>query len=210
MGKSKVTIKEIADMAGVSIATVSHVINRTRYVRPELVDKIEKIIVETGYQAKIADKERKLLVGRESTIVAVIPNIESTIYRDMVAYVKQLVSVQGYQFLVAITDNDLKEEAQVLAGLLVNKKVAGIIHAPVSDVASNYTKLIQSGMPFVCVENRFRGVPRQGSHIQGRGLPAVQRSQECIVLPGEHGQHDEGREDERLFKCTGEVQHQYK
>ena len=33
MSKSKVTIKEIADMAGVSIATVSHVINRTRYVR---------------------------------------------------------------------------------------------------------------------------------------------------------------------------------
>ena len=33
MGKSKVTIKEIADKAGVSIATVSHVINRTRYVR---------------------------------------------------------------------------------------------------------------------------------------------------------------------------------
>lgn len=84
MSKSKVTIKEIAEMAGVSIATVSHVINRTRYVRPELVDKIEKIIVETGYQNKIADKERKLLVGRESTIVAVIPNIESTIYRDSV------------------------------------------------------------------------------------------------------------------------------
>ena len=109
MGKSKVTIKEIADKAGVSIATVSHVINRTRYVRPELVDKIEKIIVETGYQNKIADKERKLLVGRESTIVAVIPNIESTIYRDMVAYVEQLVSVQGYQFLVAITDNGQQE-----------------------------------------------------------------------------------------------------
>ena len=171
MSKSKVTIKEIAEMAGVSIATVSHVINRTRYVRPELVDKIEKIIVETGYQNKIADKERKLLVGRESTIVAVIPNIESTIYRDMVAYVKQLVSVQGYQFLVAITDNDLKEEAQVLAGLLVNKKVAGIIHAPVSDVASNYTKLIQSGVPFVCVER----------NILGSGIDSVEfRDREAI------------------------------
>ena len=171
MSKSKVTIKEIADMAGVSIATVSHVINRTRYVRPELVDKIEKIIVETGYQNKIADKERKLLVGRESTIVAVIPNIESTIYRDVVAYVKQLVSVQGYQFLVAITDNDLKEEAQVLAGLLVNKKVAGIIHAPVSDVASNYTKLIQSGVPFVCVER----------NILGEGIDSVEfRDREAI------------------------------
>ena len=171
MSKSKVTIKEIAEMAGVSIATVSHVINRTRYVRPELVDKIEKIIVETGYQNKIADKERKLLVGRESTIVAVIPNIESTIYRDMVAYVEQLVSVQGYQFLVAITDNDFKEETQVLAGLLVNKKVAGIIHAPVSDVATNYTKLIQSGVPFVCVER----------NILGSGIDSVEfRDREAI------------------------------
>ena len=171
MGKSKVTIKEIADKAGVSIATVSHVINRTRYVRPELVDKIEKIIVETGYQNKIADKERKLLVGRESTIVAVIPNIESTIYRDMVAYVEQLVSAQGYQFLVAITDNDFKEETQVLAGLLVNKKVAGIIHAPVSDVATNYTKLIQSGVPFVCVER----------NILGSGIDSVEfRDREAI------------------------------
>ena len=42
MSKSKVTIKEIAEMAGVSIATVSHVINRKRYVRPELVDKIDR------------------------------------------------------------------------------------------------------------------------------------------------------------------------
>ena len=40
----KVTIKDIADMAGVSIATVSHVINRTRYVSPDLVEKIENII----------------------------------------------------------------------------------------------------------------------------------------------------------------------
>ena len=46
----KVTIKDIADMAGVSIATVSHVINRTRYVSPDLVEKIENIIIETGYQ----------------------------------------------------------------------------------------------------------------------------------------------------------------
>ena len=44
----KVTIKDIADMAGVSIATVSHVINRTRYVSPDLVEKIENIIIETG------------------------------------------------------------------------------------------------------------------------------------------------------------------
>ena len=58
MGKKKVTIKEIADMAGVSIATVSHVINRTRYVSPDLVDKIETLIRETGYQKKDRGKKK--------------------------------------------------------------------------------------------------------------------------------------------------------
>ena len=58
MAKNKVTIQQIADMAGTSIATVSHVINRTRYVRPELAEKVERIIEETGYAAKLSDKER--------------------------------------------------------------------------------------------------------------------------------------------------------
>ena len=53
---------------------------------PDLVEKIENIIIETGYQKKIEEKERRLKVGRQSEIVAVIPNVESTIYRDMVGY----------------------------------------------------------------------------------------------------------------------------
>ena len=60
----KVTIKDIADMAGVSIATVSHVINRTRYVSPDLVEKIENIIIETGYHKKIEEKEICSLLGK--------------------------------------------------------------------------------------------------------------------------------------------------
>ena len=60
------TIKEIAAKAGVSIATVSHVINHTRYVSPELVDKIEAIIEESGYSEKIKKKVRKIRSGRSS------------------------------------------------------------------------------------------------------------------------------------------------
>ena len=174
MGKKKVTIKEIADMAGVSIATVSHVINRTRYVSPDLVDKIETLIRETGYQKKIEEKERHLKVGRQSEIVAVIPNIESTIYRDMVVYLKRFVSIQGYQFYIAITDNNLKEEAQVLYGLIQNKKTAGIIHVPVSDVAADYKRLIGSGIPFVCMER----------NILGDGIDAVEFRDRDAIFKG--------------------------
>ena len=120
---------------------------------------------------KIEEKERRLKVGRQSEIVAVIPNVESTIYRDMVGYLKKYVSIQGYQFYIAITDNDIKEEAQVLEGLIQNKKTAGIIHVPVSDVAADYKKLIESGIPFVCMER----------NILGDGIDAVEfRDREAI------------------------------
>ena len=203
----KVTIKDIADMAGVSIATVSHVINRTRYVSPDLVEKIENIIIETGYHKKIEEKEKdvqafvttlekdalekaeeidkKIASGEIVEKLAGIPigikdnictkgvntNVESTIYRDMVGYLKKYVSIQGYQFYIAITDNDIKEEAQVLEGLIQNKKTAGIIHVPVSDVAADYKKLIESGIPFVCMER----------NILGDGIDAVEfRDREAI------------------------------
>lgn len=75
------TIKEIAAKAGVSIATVSHVINHTRYVSPELVDKIEAIIEESGYSEKIKKKVRKIRSGRSSQIVAVFQIQERALLR---------------------------------------------------------------------------------------------------------------------------------
>lgn len=157
MGSSKITIKEIANLAGVSIATVSHVINRTRYVSPELIEKVEQIIRETGYIEKVAEKERKLKVGRSSVIVGIFPNIVSTVYWNMAAIMKKLVQEQGYQFMVVITGDDFLEEQQTIATLLSNKTIAGILLVPVSDRASDYKKLIASGMPFVCMEQNVLG-----------------------------------------------------
>ena len=104
----KITIKEVAELAGVSTATVSHVINRTRYVSPELIDKVEKILRETGYIDKVADKKKKLKVGRKSVVVCVVPNIESTVYRDMVSFLRKRTSREGYQFYCGISSENLK------------------------------------------------------------------------------------------------------
>ena len=68
MHSKKATITEVAALAGVSIATVSHVINRTRYVSPELEEKVMRIVRETGYIEKIEQKEQKLKKGRRSII----------------------------------------------------------------------------------------------------------------------------------------------
>ncbi|GJM69216.1 hypothetical protein HMSSN036_14320 [Paenibacillus macerans] len=62
------TIKEIAKEAGVSIATVSHVINKTRYVSPELAEKVEDVIKKLGYDKKIAVAGNQFRIGKKSEI----------------------------------------------------------------------------------------------------------------------------------------------
>lgn len=151
------TIKEIADLAGVSIATVSHVINRTRYVSPELEERVMGIVRETGYIKKVEKKEEKLKSGRESTIVGVFPNLMSTIYRDMAAVLKERSNARGYQFIIAITDDNSDDEQQILSNLITDKKVAGILLIPVNYTASSYKKLIDSHIPFVCMERTILG-----------------------------------------------------
>jgi ribose transport system substrate-binding protein len=87
-----VTINDIAKEAGVSIATVSHVINKTRYVRPELAEKIEEIIERTGYIDKIAGKMKKLKIGKQSEIAFIVPNVDSSVYTKMLSTVSKALA----------------------------------------------------------------------------------------------------------------------
>ena len=157
MHSKKATITEVAALAGVSIATVSHVINRTRYVSPELEEKVMRIVRETGYIEKIEQKEQKLKKGRRSIIAAIFPNLMSTVYRDLAAILKKECRAKGYQFLIAITGDDFGDEKQLLDSLISEKSIAGILHIPVSGTASDYRQLTDSGIPFICMERNVLG-----------------------------------------------------
>ena len=146
------TIKEIAAKAGVSIATVSHVINHTRYVSPELVDKIEAIIEESGYSEKIKKKVQKIRSGRSSQIVAVLPNIKSALYCDLCNQLQAYATSQGYQFYTAVSNDNLEEEHSILKNLVSSAKTIGIFLSPTSSNPSDYSFLYESEIPFICVE----------------------------------------------------------
>lgn len=146
------TIKEIAIKAGVSIATVSHVINHTRYVSPELVKKIETIIEESGYSEKLKNKAKKIRSGGHSQIVAVFPNLRSALYRNLCNHLEALVTSQGYQFYVALTNDDSETESKILLNLISSSKTIGIFLSPVSSNPASYKALYESEIPFICLD----------------------------------------------------------
>ena len=86
-----------------------------------MIEKVESVLRETGYIDKVAEKKKKLKVGRKSVIVCVVPNVESAVYRDMVSFLRERASREGYQFYCGISRENLKEEQQLFLCLSVRR-----------------------------------------------------------------------------------------
>jgi ribose transport system substrate-binding protein len=151
-----VTIKDVAVQAGVSIATVSHVINKTRYVSPEVEAKVNEAIDQTGYRAKILDKMNILRVGRQSEIAFMASNITNTMSSQAAVVLSRHLADRGFVLSIYVTNGDLKRERHILGQLITNKRVAGIVLTPTSESPQEYARLISSGLPFVCLDRPIR------------------------------------------------------
>jgi len=156
VGEFSVTIKDVAREAGVSMATVSHVINKTRYVRPEVEAKVNQVIDKTGYRAKILDKVNTLRVGRQSEIAFVASSISNTMGSQVAASLASYLAERGFVLSIYVTNGDLKRERHILSQLATNKRVAGIVLTAASENPQEYSKLISSGLPFVCFDRQIR------------------------------------------------------
>ncbi|MDR1249066.1 MAG: LacI family DNA-binding transcriptional regulator [Treponema sp.] len=140
----EITIKDIARQCGVSIATVSHVINSTRYVSPELADRVIQIIKETNYKKNIGDTVN---FGKRSQIAFLVPCFED--YAVLADVLSGNLSRFGYTVSVLITNDNINTEKQLLTASLGNKSTAGIILAPVADNSGYYETILNRTIPFV-------------------------------------------------------------
>ena len=118
-----VTIKDIAKTVGVSTATVSHVINETRFVSEPLRNKVNAVIEELGYQPnRIA---RSLVMQKTHTIGVIISDILNPFYTAVVRGLEDATSPSGYNVILCNTDEDTDKEISYIK-VLLEKRVDGI------------------------------------------------------------------------------------
>ena len=117
------TIKEIAQLAGVSSAAVSRYLNGG-YVSEEKKEQIRKVIEETGYQPSA--QARMLRTKKASLVGVVVPKINSESISRITAGIESVLAERGYQMLLAGTDNTPAKEVEYLR-LFENYPVDGII-----------------------------------------------------------------------------------
>ena len=100
----KVTISDVAKLAGVSTATVSHTINNTRYVSNETKEKVYQAISQLGYTPDAS--ARSFRTGKKKTVGFIVPDISSKFFGNMIEAVESCLAAQGYHLIIANSKED--------------------------------------------------------------------------------------------------------
>jgi LacI family transcriptional regulator len=140
---------QIARLAGVSVTTVSHVINRTRPVRPGTEQAVLAAVAQTGY---VPDPAARALHRLGSQTVGVAMSAISNVYfGDVVHGIETEASAVGFSLLLADTHDEANDELRVMTDLL-GRGVEAIILAPSADPTQALVYARQRGVPVVLVD----------------------------------------------------------
>lgn len=117
-------IKDVAEKAGVSITTVSHVVNETRYVSEDLKARVFDAMKELNYRPNLL--ARSLRSGRTRTIGLVIPDISNLFFAEISRKIEDKGFDYGYSVILCNTDENQDKE-MLYVDVLMEKQVDGII-----------------------------------------------------------------------------------
>lgn len=141
-------IKEVAAMAGVSISTISRVINNSAFVRPEIKERVEKILEETGYRPNALAKE--LQQNKTNTIGVILPRIDLGTFAVIFDGISAILKDHGYNILLANTQDKIEDELKYI-GLMHEKRVDGILYFATSIRLEHKKALSRLRIPVVIV-----------------------------------------------------------
>jgi DNA-binding LacI/PurR family transcriptional regulator len=153
--KSSVTVKEVARHAGVSIATVSHVINKTRYVTPETTARVNDAIKELGYYPNLLVSG--LVKKKSYTIGLVLPSISNETFGLLAETIQKNLFQLGYNLIICNTSYDLDIEEEAYNTLLM-KKADAIIAIPSIRGNGKLAEISAMGVPIFLIDRVIPGL----------------------------------------------------
>lgn len=144
-----VSIRDVAQRAGVSVGTVSNVLNRPDDVSSDSVARVSKAIEDLGYVRN--DAARKLRAGVSTTVGFVVLDGQNPFYNDVVRGAEDEASSHSIAILYGNTDEDPSRE-KVYLDLFREQQVRGILLAPFGDVLPQLRRLRTAGIASVLVD----------------------------------------------------------
>lgn len=118
------SVKEIAKLAGVSVATVSRVLNNSSTVKKATFDKVSKIIKDLGYQPNVL--ARQLKTSKTSMLLVICSDISNPFIASVLKSIEDNARTAGYRIIFSST-NGIPSSIEELLNLMASKTIEGVI-----------------------------------------------------------------------------------
>lgn len=159
-----VTLRHVAEQAGVSIRTVSNVVNDFPHVAPQTRARVQQVLEELGYQPNAA--ARTLRRGRTGMIALVLPELDVPYFAELTRAVIEQANTHGYTVVIDQTDGDPARERDLVMRGSRSALFDGLIFSPLAlgdaDLRNRPTnqpvvllgeRVVHSGLDHIMIDN---------------------------------------------------------
>ncbi|MDO5034894.1 MAG: LacI family DNA-binding transcriptional regulator [Actinomycetaceae bacterium] len=143
-------IKDVAKASGLSVGTVSNVLNHPEIVSASAKERVEKAIAELGFVP--SDTGRSLRAGRSRLVGVIVFNIANPFFSQAARAIENRLAKDGYYPMISSSDGDPKKEKELI-GQLTSQRVHGVILVPSKDALSNIELLTRRKIPLVLMDH---------------------------------------------------------
>lgn len=158
------TLRDVAEMAGVSVKTVSNVVNGLAFVKEANRARVLAAIDELGYRPNLA--ARNLRAGRTGVIGLAVPSLRYSYFAELADDVLEAARRRGYVVLIEQTGGDRKAELALLRGPRLSM-LDGLIFSPLG-MSNEDAKLLLTEYPMVLLGERIFGGPTDHVALQNQ------------------------------------------
>ncbi len=153
-----VTLNDIAQLAGVSVSTVSRVLNN-KAAEYRISPDTEEAILQAAQRLKYRPNQiaRGLRLKRTNTLGVVAPDVSNPFFAYIIKRVQNIAHNLGYSILVCNTDENLDQEIEHV-NMLYRNRVDGLIAMPVGQDFRHFAEWLDKGRPVVLLDRCFDGI----------------------------------------------------
>lgn len=144
-----ISVKDVAAAAGVSVGTVSNVLNMPSKVAPDTIARVQRAIDELGFVRN--DAARQLRAGRSRSIGLVVLDIANPFFAEVARGAQERAAEDGITVLLGGSDESAEREASYL-DLFREQRVNGVLVTPVGDEVTSLRPLRDAGVPVVLLD----------------------------------------------------------
>jgi LacI family transcriptional regulator len=166
----RVTIADVAKLAGVSTATAGRVLGDYGYSSEDIRSRVRRSAEQLGYRPNLL--ARGLITGKTKTIGVVAGDIQSPFYSSILRGISDVARAEGFGVLLTNSDENLGRELEAVH-LLLEKQVDGLIVAPCDTEGSDHLRrAVKEGVPIVQIDRTVNGLVAGSVTVDNREASA--------------------------------------